>query len=52
MPLTLPRRSLAVEIIVSLAVKALALAAMAVLLFGADNRPPPSPPPMLSGDGS
>lgn len=49
MPLRFPRRSLGVEIAVSLTLKALALAAMAVLLFGADARPPASPPPILVG---
>ncbi|MBC7905191.1 MAG: hypothetical protein H7Y60_00375 [Rhodospirillaceae bacterium] len=49
MPLRFPRRSLAVEIAASLTLKALALAAMAVFLFGADDRPPASPPPILVG---
>lgn len=39
MPLRLPRRTLAVEITVSLAVKAAALVAIALLLFGTDRRP-------------
>lgn len=47
MPLCLPRRSLALEIAVWLAVKLLALAAMGFLLFGPADRPPPSPPPLL-----
>ncbi|MCR6630612.1 MAG: hypothetical protein NVV74_11490 [Magnetospirillum sp.] len=47
MPLSLPRRSLAVEIAVSLVVKAAALAVLGFVLFGPDDRPPPSPPPLL-----
>ncbi len=39
MPLSLPRRSLGVEIAVTLAVKAVALAALALFLFGPDDRP-------------
>jgi hypothetical protein len=38
-PLSLPRRSLGVEIAVTLAVKVAALAALAFLLFGPDDRP-------------
>lgn len=49
MPLRFPRRSLGVEIAVSLTLKALALAAMAVFLFGADKRPPSSTPPITVG---
>ncbi|HTH16421.1 MAG TPA: hypothetical protein VL974_07195 [Magnetospirillum sp.] len=49
MPLGLPRRSLAVEIAASLALKALALAAIGLLLFGPDSHPQPSPPPLLPG---
>jgi len=40
MPLCLPRRSLGIEIAVSLAVKVAALAALALFLFGPDDRPP------------
>lgn len=39
MPLRLPRRTLAAEIVVSLALKVAALAAIALLLFGTDKRP-------------
>lgn len=49
MPLRLPRRSLGVEIAVSLTLKALALAAMAIFLFGADTRPPTGTPPIVTG---
>ncbi|MBC7953754.1 MAG: hypothetical protein H7Z12_18300 [Rhodospirillaceae bacterium] len=49
MPLRFPRRSLGVEIAVSLTLKALALAAMAVFLFGAESRPPTSAPPLTTG---
>lgn len=43
MPLRLPRRTLGLEIVLSLAVKAAALLAIAILLFGPHARPPADP---------
>lgn len=42
------RRPLAVEITLSLALKALALALIGLALFGPDSRPPPGPPHLLA----
>ncbi len=50
MPVCLPRRTLAAEIVASLLLKLLALIAIGLLLFGPDDRPEPSPPPLLPGD--